>query len=96
MLKKDLDALAKKHSNFNVIYALDSAGWLWSGEKGVISASMISKYFPGPKPGCFVYVCGPGGMMKAISGTKAKDFSQGEVDGALKQLGYTKDSVFKF
>jgi cytochrome-b5 reductase len=43
-----------------------------------------------------VLVCGPPGMMNAVSGGKAKDFSQGEVSGILKDLGYTKDQVFKY
>jgi hypothetical protein len=36
------------------------------------------------------------GMMKAISGPKAPDYTQGELDGALAALGYNKDQVFKF
>ena len=35
-------------------------------------------------------------MMNAISGDKAKDKSQGELSGILRDLGYTKDHVFKF
>lgn len=35
-------------------------------------------------------------MMKAVSGDKAKDKSQGELTGILKDLGYTADQVFKF
>ena len=32
-----------------------------------------------------MYVCGPPSMMKAISGDKAKDYSQDELDGALEE-----------
>lgn len=35
-------------------------------------------------------------MMKAISGDKAPDYSQGQVGGVLKDLGYTEDMVYKF
>ena len=35
-------------------------------------------------------------MMKAISGDKNEDKSQGEVSGVLAELGYTKDMVYKF
>ena len=35
-------------------------------------------------------------MMNAISGDKAKDKSQGELTGILKQLGYMPEQVFKF
>lgn len=41
-------------------------------------------------------VCGPPGMMASVSGPKAPDYSQGEVSGLLKELGYTKDNVYKF
>ncbi len=34
--------------------------------------------------------------MTDISGPKAKDYSQGEVQGILKALGYTSAQVFKF
>ena len=39
---------------------------------------------------------GPPPMMNAISGDKAKDKSQGELTGILKQLGYEPEQVFKF
>lgn len=35
-------------------------------------------------------------MMKTVSGSKGPNFSQGDVDGALKELGLTNDFVFKF
>ena len=35
-------------------------------------------------------------MMKAISGDKAEDKSQGPLQGALKDCGYTEFQVFKF
>ncbi|GJV88173.1 NADH-cytochrome b5 reductase-like protein [Tanacetum coccineum] len=41
-------------------------------------------------------VCGPPGMMEHVSGGKAKDWSQGEVSGVLKELGYTEEMVYKF
>ncbi|GFY99771.1 FAD/NAD(P)-binding oxidoreductase [Actinidia rufa] len=43
-----------------------------------------------------IQVCGPPGMMNHISGGKAKDWSQGEVSGILKELGYTEQMVYKF
>lgn len=39
---------------------------------------------------------GPPPMMKAISGDKNPDKSQGPLTGILAQLGYTSDHVFKF
>lgn len=34
--------------------------------------------------------------MKAISGDKAQDKSQGPLSGALLEMGYTSENVFKF
>ncbi len=50
----------------------------------------------GPSPKHKVFVCGPPGMMKAISGTKAPNYTQGEIGGALKDLGYEAEHVYKF
>jgi cytochrome-b5 reductase len=35
-------------------------------------------------------------MYKAISGTKKSPSDQGEIAGILKDLGYTKEDVYKF
>lgn len=43
-----------------------------------------------------VQVCGPPPMMKAISGDKAEDKSQGELSGLLAKMGYSKEQVYKF
>ena len=43
-----------------------------------------------------VSVCGPPGLYKAISGVRSKPTDQGELEGYLKQLGYSKDQVYKF
>ncbi len=43
-----------------------------------------------------VLVCGPPPMMNAISGNKAPDYTQGVLSGALKDLGYVEEQVFKF
>ena len=44
----------------------------------------------------WVQVCGPPPMMKAISGDKAQDKSQGPLEGTLKDCGYTESQVYKF
>lgn len=41
-------------------------------------------------------VCGPPPMMKALSGDKAEDKSQGPLTGVLKDVGFTESQVFKF
>jgi len=52
---------------------------------------------PGPESeNIKVFVCGPPPMYKAISGGKKSPSDQGELTGYLKDLGYSKDQVFKF
>ncbi|ORZ31098.1 NADH-cytochrome b5 reductase [Catenaria anguillulae PL171] len=99
LLKDHIDALVKQHpGRLNVVYTIDKADnpAEWKGETGHINKDKIKKYIPAPTAeNVKVFVCGPPGMLKAISGSKAPDFSQGELDGLLKELGYTKDQVFK-
>ncbi|KAI0650339.1 ferredoxin reductase-like C-terminal NADP-linked domain-containing protein [Trametes meyenii] len=40
-------------------------------------------------------VCGPDSMVAAIAGPFGRNFSQGEVGGALGELGFDRDSVWK-
>lgn len=47
------------------------------------------------KEGAMVQVCGPPPFMKAISGDKAPDKSQGELTGLLFKMGFAKDMVHK-
>ena len=43
-----------------------------------------------------VCVCGPPAMVAGLAGPKADDGGQGEVGGALAELGYAADKVYKF
>ncbi|BEI96785.1 hypothetical protein CcaverHIS631_0203740 [Cutaneotrichosporon cavernicola] len=97
LLRKEWDALASKYpGRLQVVYFLDNAPAGWKHETGYVTAEHISKYFPraeGDK--VKAYVCGPPGQYKAISGAK-DGMKQGEVGGALKDLGYTTEEVIKF
>ncbi|KAK9060727.1 hypothetical protein SSX86_021433 [Deinandra increscens subsp. villosa] len=96
LLKKKLDMLAASHPNLKVFYTVDSPSKYWVGGTGYITKDMASKGLPAPSDDTLVLVCGPPGMMEHVSGGKAKDWSQGEVSGVLKELGYTEDMVYKF
>ncbi|KAF7021639.1 hypothetical protein CFC21_034561 [Triticum aestivum] len=96
LLKKELDRLASSYPNFKVFYTVDKPSSDWRGGVGYISKDMVLKGLPGPGEDSLILVCGPPGMMNHISGNKAKDYSQGEVTGLLKDLGYTADMVYKF
>lgn len=97
--KDRIDALVKKHGNqFSVYYVVDKAppGSAWKGGVGYITKDMLKTHMPSPSADSMVFVCGPPPMMNVISGNKAKDKSQGELTGFLRDLGYTSDMVYKF
>ncbi|KAF9152189.1 NADH-cytochrome b5 reductase [Linnemannia schmuckeri] len=98
ILKDELDAYAKTYPDrFKVTYVVDKAVDGWKGPTGYITADLIKKYIPEVATGnTKVFVCGPPLMMKSVCGVKGPNFTQGEVDGALKELGLDSDHVFKF
>lgn len=96
MLKSEIDDLAKKHKNFNVYYVVDKADKTWKGGVGYISEGQIKEYMPKPFGNNMIAVCGPPGMMTAISGQKVSPKEQGPLEGMLKKLGYNENEVFKF
>jgi len=98
LLRKEFDTLAKSDARFKVHYVLDKPPANWAGLSGYITAEALKKSIPGPDKGeqLKIFVCGPPGQVKAISGPKASFKDQGELDGALKELGYNKEQVYKF
>ncbi|KAG5191118.1 hypothetical protein JKP88DRAFT_11044 [Tribonema minus] len=96
LLKAELDALAATHPRFKLVYIVDKPDSSWKGLSGYITANEIQKYMPPPSADNMVFVCGPPPLMKSISGDKAKDKSQGPLEGALKACGFTEEMVYKF
>ncbi|KAJ2684793.1 hypothetical protein GGH99_003934 [Coemansia sp. RSA 1285] len=99
ILRSRLDDLAKKHPDkLKVHYVVDKAqSPNWKGDVGFVTKELVQKYMPASSnQDVLVSVCGPLPMVKSISGAKAPDYSQGEVGGIFKELGYTSDQVFKF
>ena len=47
LLKKQLDDLAKKHSNFKVVYVLSTPSSAWKGERGFVSKELLARHLPG-------------------------------------------------
>ena len=96
LLKEYFDKLAKENPDqFSVKYVLDKAPKNSAYVQGHIDAGLLKATMPAPGQGK-VFICGPPGMVSALAGPKTKDFKQGEVEGALKSLGYTSADVFKF
>lgn len=98
LLRKELNELENTYpQRFKVFYLLDKPPKDWTGGKGYITKELLKTVLPEPKEeNIKVFVCGPPGMYKAISGPKVSPKDQGELTGILKELGYSKDQVYKF
>lgn len=96
LLRSRLDALAKAHpAQFQITYVLDKPPKEWHGAAGYVTPALLKQKLAAPSDDSLVVVCGPPGMMAAVSGGKAKDYTQGELSGALLELGYNSSQVFK-
>ncbi|TVY18256.1 NADH-cytochrome b5 reductase 2 [Lachnellula arida] len=99
LLKQEFQELENKYpQRFRAFYVLGQPPKEWSGGKGFINKELLKTVLPEPKTeNIKIFVCGPPGMYKAISGPKKSPSDQGEIDGSvLQELGYTKDQVYKF
>jgi cytochrome-b5 reductase len=99
LLKKEWDELENTYpQRFRAFYVLGKPPKDWRGGSGFISKELLKTVLPEPKEeNIKIFVCGPPGMYKAISGVKKSPRDQGELDGSiLEQLGYSKDQVYKF
>ncbi|GAA5938697.1 cytochrome b5 reductase family protein [Sporobolomyces koalae] len=103
LLRKEFEQIAaNKPDQFNVVFTLDKPPKQWSGESGYLSAAVVKKALAkfgtesskGDK--VKVFVCGPPGMMGAVSGAKKSFKEQGPVEGVLKELGYNEQQTYKF
>ncbi|KAL8856223.1 MAG: hypothetical protein Q9178_007140 [Gyalolechia marmorata] len=98
LLKHEFEDLENTYpQRFRAFYMLDKPAEEWMGGKGHIGLDLLKTVLPEPKvENIKIFVCGPPGLYQAISGAKKSPSDQGELGGILKELGYSKDQVFKF
>ncbi|RHY19262.1 hypothetical protein DYB25_003945 [Aphanomyces astaci] len=96
LLRDELASYEQIYPGFKVINVLSKPSESWTGYSGYITKDILEKHLPGASADNLVLVCGPPGFMLAVSGGKAKDFTQGQVEGYLKDLHYSSETVFKF
>ena len=98
LLKGEFEKLENEYPNrFRAFYTLDKPPESWPYGKGHVTKELLKTVIPGAEEeNVKVFICGPPGFYKAISGAKKSVKDQGEVDGILKELGYTKEQVYKF
>jgi cytochrome-b5 reductase len=99
ILREELEFLQRRHPDrFKLVLTLTKPDKKkWTDNIGRIGQEFIEKYLPKPADKDIkIMVCGPGEMVTELAGPKAPDYSQGELDGVLKNMGYSKEQVFKF
>lgn len=98
LLKEELEKIEKEFpQRFRAYYTLDQPPKDWQQGKGFITKDLLKTLIPDPSSeNIKVFVCGPPGLYKAVSGPKVSPTDQGDLSGILKELGYTKDQVYKF
>ena len=98
LLKHELEDLENTYpQRFRAFYMLDKPSDNWTQGKGFISQELLKTVLPEPKSeNIKIFVCGPPGLYKAISGAKKSPSDQGELSGILKALGYSQEQVYKF
>jgi cytochrome-b5 reductase len=99
LLRKEWEELENTYpQRFRAFYVLDKPPADWQGGKGYVTKELLKTVLPEPKEGekLKIFVCGPPGMYKAISGPKKSPSDQGDLGGLLSELGYSKEQVYKF
>jgi cytochrome-b5 reductase len=99
LLREELWQMQSLNSKqFKMYQVLENPPDIWRQGKGYISKEMLASILPPPSRGdaIKVFICGPPPMYKAISGMKKSPSDQGDLGGHLKELGYSKDQVYKF
>ena len=98
LLKRELEDLENKYpQRFKAFYMLDKPSSGWTKGTGHIDEKVLKTVLPEPKQErSKIFVCGPPGMYKALSGMKNSPTDQGELSGTLKKMGYSQDQVYKF
>lgn len=86
----------RHHNRFSLYLTVLDCDEYWPTGIGYISKGVLKNYMPAPGTGNKILVCGPDGMYDAICGRTDEKGGQGELKGLLKEMGYTKDEVFKF
>ncbi|GAA5991799.1 hypothetical protein JCM10908_001146, partial [Rhodotorula pacifica] len=103
LLRKEFEELAsRKPDQFKIVFTLDQPPSGWKGPQGYVNPSVVrdalKEFGTTPDKGdkIKIFVCGPPGQVKAISGPKKSMKDQGELTGVLAELDYKKEQVFKF
>lgn len=98
LLREEFDKLEKENPDrFKTFMTLDTPPKNWEHGKGFITKEVLTEVLPDAKTeNIKIFICGPPPLYKTISGPKVSPTDQGDLSGILKELGYTKEQVYKF
>ena len=99
LLKAEFEDLENTYpQRFRAFYLLDKPPENWQQGSGHVTKELLKTVLPfEPKdPDGKIFVCGPPGLYKAVSGAKKSPAEQGELTGMLKEMGYSSEQVYKF
>lgn len=94
LASETMDAWAASSKQLTVknVLSAEPADSAYDGLRGFIDADLIKSSFPPPEEDPLIFVCGPPPMYNALCGAREDE----ELSGVLKELGYTKEQVYKF
>ncbi|GAA5826172.1 hypothetical protein JCM3770_003193 [Rhodotorula araucariae] len=103
LLRKEFEDLAaRKPDQFQVHFVLDQPPKGWKGPTGYVNGEIVKEALkafgttPDKGDKVKIFVCGPPGQVKAISGPKKSMKDQGELTGVLAAENWKAEQVFKF
>jgi cytochrome-b5 reductase len=94
MLAHVLPAIAQ-HEQLTVHHVISKPSPHWKGASGRITQEIAENLMPPASNSTYVCVCGPPGFYETVSGPKGPNYTQGEVGGILKNMGFSADQVYK-
>lgn len=100
LLKSEFDDLEMKFPDrFKAVYVVSKPSGTGDFHKGYITKEILQTMVPDAKGAekVKVLVSGPPNMTTAVAGSKGGfGWTQGSTGGILKELGFSKEQVFKF
>lgn len=100
LLKDEFDGYAAKHPDrFKAVYVVSKppAGSDGKYRPGYVTKEILKESLPEKGVSSKILICGPPPMMAAVAGAKGGfGWTQGNLGGMLKEMGYQKQQVQKF
>ena len=96
-LRERLEKLARIFADrLTVHFVLDNPPANWTGKKGFLTLDTVRELVPAAASDHHVLICGPPPFLALLAGAKGPNYTQGELTGIFKELGFRPENVFKY